>query len=109
MTVRILTGDCRDILTDDEKVERFPTAAQLKRAVDAATPLAPALPPGREHGQATRYVRQVFDLDADDYVPLADPIPDTDTERYQEAIKASRERVREAGRRDREREAGVAA
>lgn len=97
-----------DILTDDEKVERFPTAAQLKRAIDAATPLAPALPPGRTAGQPTRYLWRVFDLDADDYVELPEPIPDTDP-RFRELKDRSREMVREAGRRDRERAAGVAA
>ena len=44
---------------------------------------------------------QTFDLDANDYVPLDEPIPDTDP-RYAAELAASRERVREAGRRDRE-------
>lgn len=43
---------------------------------------------------------QTFDLDADDYVELPEPIPDTDP-RYPVELAASRDRLREAGRRDR--------
>ena len=90
-----------DILTDNEKVERFPTAAQLKRAIDAATPIAPALPAGNPTGQPKRHIFRVFDIDVDDYVDLPTPIPDTDP-RYDDVMAASREAVHEAGRRDRE-------
>lgn len=45
-------------------------------------------------------LRQVFDLDADDYVPLPEPIPASDP-RYAEMLAASRDRLREAGRRER--------
>lgn len=47
------------------------------------------------------FVYRVFDLDADEYVELTTPVPDTDP-RYKELIALSRQTLREAGRRDRE-------
>lgn len=95
-----------DVLTDDPSIERFPTAAQLRMAVAKETRL-PALPPGNPAGQPTKYCRRVWDIDADDYVELDEPIPDTDP-RYAVEIAASRERVKESGRRDASRREGAA-
>lgn len=80
-----------DALTDD--LDYFPTVAQLKKAVDAATPPKPALPAGKPSDQPRRWLFRVWDVDADDYREFADPIPDTD-DRYAVELKASRDRLR---------------
>jgi hypothetical protein len=44
-----------------------------------------------------RKLYRVFDAEADDYVELAEPIPETDP-RYAVELAASRARLREMGR-----------
>lgn len=56
--------------------------------------------PPKERAPA-KMLYQTFDLDKNDYVDLPEPIPDTDP-RYAVEHAASRERVRQAGQRDRE-------
>lgn len=67
----------------------------------------PPAPPNGTVAQANRptirqpkMLYQTFDLDANDYVLLPEPIPDTDP-RYAAEFAASQERLREAGRRER--------
>jgi PleD family two-component response regulator len=95
-----------DALTDD--LDYFPTVAQLKRAIESATPMVPALPPGKEADTPRHRIFRVFDVDADDYIDLPEPIPDTDP-RYRQLMDQSRDNLREAGRRDRERQKAEAA
>lgn len=46
---------------------------------------------------------RVWDIEADDYIDLDQPIPDTDP-RYAETIAVSRERLRTSGARDRQKQ-----
>lgn len=62
-----------DALTDD--LDYFPTVAQLKRAIEAATPPAPALPQGTNQERSGVFMFCCFDLDAGTYVRLPEPIP----------------------------------
>lgn len=91
-----------DAMTDDPGIERFPTAAQLRIAV-AKADRTPKLPMGTPKAAPTMFCFRVWDIEADDYVELDEPIPDTD-ERYAVEMKASRERLRLSGARDRQRE-----
>lgn len=90
-----------DILTDDEKIERFPTAAQLKRAIESATPMAPALPTGQQRDALQRYIFRIYDADLDDYVGLPEPVPFGDP-RCPGLIEQDRAAIRLAGERKRE-------
>lgn len=45
-------------------------------------------------------IRHIFDLDADDFVDLPEPVPKGDP-RYEQLRKQSQEAIRAAGRRDR--------
>lgn len=90
-----------DLLTDDEKIERFPTAAQLKRSIEAATPPAPALPTGQQRDALQRYIFRIYDADLDDYVELPEPVPFGDP-RCPGLIEQDRAAIRLAGERKRE-------
>lgn len=93
-------------LKDPQRGRFFPTVADLRAGLPTM-PMRNALPAGTQAAQPTRHIFRVFDSDADDYVDLPVPIPDTSDE-YAEAMAASREALREAGRPDRERKTEAA-
>jgi hypothetical protein len=95
-----------DALTDD--LDYFPTVAQLKRAIEAATPPAPALPHGTTPQRSGVFMYCCFDLEAGTYVRLPEPIPESSPE-YARMTQRSFEAEREWKRRKRERAAEQAA
>lgn len=88
-----------DALTDD--LNFFPTVKELKAAIEAATPPAPALPTGQQRDALQRYIFRIYDADLDDYVELPEPVPFGDP-RCPGLIDQDRAAIRLAGERKRE-------